>query len=90
MRLDGVDEFGGFHVEAAQGLSATQVADALGEHGSEAPDDHVWIRIASLRDWAPSDDDAWQRGFEAMVDYATSKGWTDDAGTHLRAHIERV
>jgi len=25
-----------------------------------------------------------------MVDYARSKGWTDEVGTHLRAHIDRV
>jgi len=23
-----------------------------------------------------------------MFDFARSKGWTNDAGTHLRAHVE--
>jgi hypothetical protein len=33
-------------------------------------------------------DDDWEESFAGMVSYARSKGWTDEAGTHLRAHVE--
>lgn len=33
--------------------------------------------------------DAWNAGFQKMVDYARSKGWIDDATQSIRAHVER-
>ncbi len=34
------------------------------------------------------DDDSWERGFSQMIDYASSKGWTENNGALIRSHIE--
>jgi hypothetical protein len=54
-------------------------------------DDHVWVDIANLRAAvvARVDDPGHADGFDAVIAYATGKGWLDDTGTHVRAHIER-
>lgn len=50
---------------------------------------HVWLDIAVARAaGAEVSDDDWADQYDAMIAYATSKGWTDDAGTHVRAHVE--
>lgn len=59
------------------------------------PDDdgeHVWLDIAEARSaGASSSTDAdWPSKFDGMIAYATSKGWTDEAGTHVRAHIQHT
>jgi hypothetical protein len=32
----------------------------------------------------------WEADLARMVEYATSRGWVDEEGTSLRAHIERL
>lgn len=53
--------------------------------------EHVWLDIAGARSAgsAATDDAEWPGRYDAMISYATSKGWTDAAGTHVRAHVER-
>jgi hypothetical protein len=53
----------------------------------------VWLSVQALRESAaatiPEADRAqWVQGFDGMIAYAASKGWTDEAGTHVRAHVE--
>jgi len=49
---------------------------------------HAWVTPQAVRDLAGESADAeWTAGFEAMVGYAVSKGWTDDDG-RIRAHTE--
>jgi hypothetical protein len=31
---------------------------------------------------------AWQTDFDRMLDYARTKGWLDDAGDAIQAHVE--
>ena len=67
-------------------------ATALTELG-DVDGDHVWLAIAALRDTAAAtvpepDRVAWAEGFDGMIAYAASKGWTNEAGTHVRAHVE--
>ena len=52
--------------------------------------EHVWLDIAVARAAGAevAGDADWAEGYEAMITYAASKGWTDDAGTHVRAHVE--
>ena len=88
--LDDAENCKQFHVAASGGDTAA-VAAALGAAGSGvgAPTDHVWIDIDWVRsqaagrvaeDWAPN--------FDGMVGYARSKGWLNDTGNAIQAHIE--
>ena len=55
------------------------------------PDDdgaHVWLDIAGCRELGrAAQGDDWADGYDAMIAYATSKGWTNDDATEVRAHI---
>lgn len=51
-----------------------------------ADDAHVWVAIDALR--AAATAHAETGAFDAMIAYAASKGWIDESGTHLRAHVE--
>lgn len=53
--------------------------------------EHVWLDVATARAVGVerTGDEGWKVGFDGMIAYATSKGWTDAAGTHVRAHVER-
>lgn len=53
--------------------------------------DHVWIDVARLRalGLAQVGDPSYGEQFEAMIAYATKKGWLDESGACVRAHIER-
>jgi hypothetical protein len=50
---------------------------------------HVWITRAEFERLAGdrAGDPAWREGFERMLAYAASKGWTDESGA-VRAHVE--
>jgi hypothetical protein len=52
-------------------------------------DGHVFVEPALLRRLAAerAGDVGWSEQFEGMVEYASAKGWIDDAG-NVRAHIE--
>ena len=54
--------------------------------------EHVWLDIAAARAVGAevADDEEWSVKYDAMIAYATSEGWTDAAGTHVRAHVERA
>lgn len=59
----------------------------LGDLG-RVEDEHAWLDIARLRALSPLAADAeWNAGFDATMAYAGSKGWTDESGTHVRAHL---
>ena len=61
----------------------------LGELGRVDSTDHAWIDISALRTASGRSGDAeWSSGFDAMIAYATTKGWVDEAGAAVRAHIE--
>lgn len=83
------DDFRRFHVTAPAGVD---VAAALGAAaaGRAADGDDVFVDIAWLRSEAArlGVGEAWPEGFAAMLDYAGSKGWLDDGGAAVRAHVE--
>ena len=90
VRVDEPLVFTDFHVEVASGFVRDDLAATMGE-GTRADGGHLWIAEAAIRHWLVGQtDDWWNEGFSGMVAYARSKGWTDEAGTHLRAHIESV
>jgi len=59
------------------------------ERGPDA--DHVWVDIANLRAAVLARRDhepGVAEQFDGVIAYATSKGWLDESGTLVRAHIE--
>ncbi len=85
--------FTGFTVVAPAGADEAAVVAALGPDGRVAGEGHVWVRAAAVERWAGAAveglvDDAWREGFAKMLDYARTKGWTDESGEFVQAHIE--
>ncbi|SDG61307.1 hypothetical protein [Klenkia brasiliensis] len=72
-------------VLAPAGLADADLAHRLGDLG-RLDGDHVWLPVERLRQAGPADGD-WAAGFEAMIGYATSKGWVSDGA--VRAHVVR-
>ncbi|HJK92778.1 MAG TPA: hypothetical protein RMG95_20865 [Polyangiaceae bacterium LLY-WYZ-15_(1-7)] len=84
-RLEEKDVFNRFHVRAG---SAEEALSALGEDGRAAEEaDHVWVRVDAVRGWAGGDA-AWEEGFSKMIGFAAKHGWVDEAGTHVKAHVQ--
>jgi hypothetical protein len=86
---------GRFHVESTLGPADLDPALRAASAGHGADDGDAWISI----DWVRSEAGAaapgslgtdWPVRFDAMVDYARSKGWLDGPGTHVRAHVVRA
>lgn len=64
------------------------VATAMGDSGRPADEPgHVWVSTAWIRAEVHGDAQ-WAAGFDAMVDFAGSKGWLDADGSHILGHIE--
>ena len=88
IRVDEYDVFTDFHVEDSAGFSTGDLAATMGE-GTRADGEHLWIAETAIRHWLSGQtDDIWDEGFTGMFNYARSRGWTDEAGTHLRAYVE--
>jgi hypothetical protein len=79
-----------FHMEARGGdpevLAAALAAAGVGRL---LPSGEAMIDTQSVRRWAegrvPAD---WDDHFDAMLRYAKGKGWLDDSGESLQAHVE--
>jgi hypothetical protein len=77
---------------AFNAISSTDDKDAVGAAmgvAGHAADDagHVWVSAEWIRATVAGDGE-WLAGFDAMVAFAESKGWMNEAGTHIKAHIE--
>jgi hypothetical protein len=84
--LEAAEVFTDLHAEL-HGVDTATAADALSAAGAGGLDgDHAWLDIAWLRAAGP-DDDAWRGQFDGMIAYATSKGWVDEPGRRVRAHV---
>jgi hypothetical protein len=66
------------HVGGDLGEGLASIGGRLGDDG-DARVPLAWVRSASS---APAD------ALDAMVAYAGSKGWLDDGGTTIQAHVE--
>ena len=86
------DDCGRFHVEvlgphdlAALGHALVD-ADAGRVHG-----DHAFVDIGAVRRLASGRvGESWAEDFEKMLAYARSKGWLDESGNAIQAHVEWV
>jgi hypothetical protein len=51
--------------------------------------EHAWIAIDAVRRMAAGrTGSTWDADFDAMLAYASTKGWVDDTGAAVRAHVE--
>lgn len=84
-------DFRGFHVAVAGGgTDDERLVAVLAPHG-RLDGEHAWISTDAVRALAgPGADDEWQAGFDGMVAYARDKGFLDESGTAIRAHLEAV
>lgn len=69
--------------------SRSMLSDAAVDQLGRLDGDHVWVREAWFRAQAAAADGDWIKSFDAMRDYARSKGWIDGTGA-IRVHIEVV
>ena len=78
-----------FHVEATGGsdrLGAVLESEGVGR---TLPSGDVLIDVDSIRRMAAGRvPDGWDADFSAMLDYARDKGWLDEAGRAIQAHVE--
>ncbi len=94
-RLDQASDFTAFSIKASDPDQAA-VLTALAASGAVASEsDHVFVAVDAVRTWAMSgaavdDAETWEAGFAKMLAYAGSKGWMDDKGSAIKAHIEAL
>jgi hypothetical protein len=85
------DDLDRFSVRVSPGCSPEGVETALTSSGAGTCNgDEVWIDVDWLRRRTASRSEQWQVGFDKMLDYASSKGWTDPARIVVRAHITHL
>jgi hypothetical protein len=80
-----------FHV-AVRGGDDEELASALEANGVGRllPSGEAMVDTAAVRRMAAGRVGAgWDGDFAAMLDYAGSKGWLDETGGSIQAHIER-
>jgi hypothetical protein len=82
-------DFRRFHVAVAGGdVGDERLGALLAPHG-RLDGDHAWIGVDAVTALAGEGaDDEWLRGFHGMVAYARDKGFLDDDGAAIRAHLE--
>ena len=81
-----------FHV-AARGGNAGALGAALSAAGVGRllPSGDALIQIEAVRRLAAGRvPEEWDGEFAAMLEYAGSKGWLDDSGEAIQAHVEWV
>jgi hypothetical protein len=79
-----------FHV-AARGGDAAALAAALSAAGVGRllPSEEAMIDTSAVRRMATGRvPESWDEDFAAMLKYAESKGWLDETGATIQAHIE--
>ena len=65
-------------------LALTSVAELIDA-------DTAWVSAEALRNMPNVEgDEAWQQGFETMIEKARPHGWIDDARGAIKAHVEWV
>ncbi len=79
-----------FHLTVVGGTDAAMVYGALVDAAAGRLEaEHAWIGVDAIRRLAAGRvGDSWDADFEAMLGYARSKGWFDEAGHAIRAHVE--
>jgi hypothetical protein len=73
----------------SNGIGYDAVAEILESSGigkrNAEPD--LWIEIAALEKLAQLDRPTWAEDFDAMIAFAATRGWIDDNGELVAAHL---
>jgi hypothetical protein len=79
-----------FHVEVGPGVDDLNRALVAAGFGSVDPStSEALIPVAALRAAAAGRvSPGWDQEFDAMLGYASSKGWMSDDGTAIKGHVE--
>jgi len=91
-----VGDAGNLRSLSIRAVAHADLSNCLGALGTVDPSgEHVWLGVDALRELAlgsvaPDEHDDWRDGFDAMITYARSKGWTSADGGSVRAHIEHA
>ncbi len=82
-----------FHAVVPADLTEAEVAASVDRAGlgDLLPGaDHLMVRVEAIRRLAEGRvGPGWEDDLGGMLAYARSKGWTDDSGERVRAHVER-
>lgn len=75
---------------SAETTDNSLVGPAMGAAGHQCEDaEHVWVSAEWVRQSVVGVvDQDWGSGFDAMLEFAASKGWLNESGSHIKAHIE--
>ena len=72
----------------SEALRATLAREGI---GSLLPSGDVMVDIVAVRRMAEGRVPAgWDDDFAGMLEYARSKGWLDETGTSIQAHVEQA
>ena len=84
------DDTARFHVLVRGGTDPAMVYGALVDAAAgRLEEDDAWISVDAVRRMAAGRVlEEWDADLETMLAYARSKGWLDDAGHAIRAHVE--
>ena len=88
--LEEPDDCTRFHLTVAGGPDLARVFGALVDAAAgRLAGDHALITIDAVRRMAAGRvGDDWDTRFDGMLAYARSKGWIDDTGHAIQAHVE--
>ncbi|GAA3523033.1 hypothetical protein GCM10022222_01210 [Amycolatopsis ultiminotia] len=82
-------DFTSFSVQAPWETDPADVGRALVANGwGEVEGDHAWILSDAVRAAASDEvDPGWAEKYEAMLRYATARGWWRERDRAIRAHL---
>ncbi|UVS79107.1 hypothetical protein [Actinokineospora sp. UTMC 2448] len=82
-----------FHAVRSPGLGDAAFAESVRRAGLGEPigDGHLMVSIDAVRRLAAGRvGPDWADGLAKMVAYAAGKGWVDETGARVRAHVEII
>ena len=88
--LEEPDDTTRFHVAVLGGTDRGLVYGALVDAAAgRLEGDDAWIAVDAVRRMAAGRvGEGWSNALDAMLDHARGKGWLDEAGHAIRAHVE--
>jgi hypothetical protein len=81
-----------FHVEVVNGDDLELASEVLTDAGVGRIDESgaAFVEVVAVRSLAEGRvGSGWLRDFNAMLEFATSKGWMSADGAEIEAHVER-